>query len=101
VRPTLRFEWDEVKNAVNLKKHGVALSTATVVFDDPHQLLIRDRVIDGEQRWQTIGSAGGVVLLLVVHTMAGQNEDEVFRLISARKAEKHERRWYEDGFVHA
>ncbi len=73
--------------------------TATAIFDDPRQLLIWDRVIDGEQRWQTIGSAGGVLLLLVVHTMDGQSEDEVFRLISARKAEKHERRWYEDGFL--
>ena len=92
----MRFEWDETKNAINLTKHGLDFSTASLVFDDPHQVLISDRVVDGEERWQTIGSAGGLLLLLVVHTFE-VNEEEVVRIISARKAERQERRLYEDG----
>jgi uncharacterized protein len=97
--PTLRFEWDETKSAINLRKHGISFDTATAIFDDPHYLLIPDRVVDGEQRWQTIGSGDGVLLLLVVHTLKEEDEEEVVRLISARRAERHERRWYGDVYV--
>ncbi len=45
--PTLRFEWDETKSAINLRKHGIAFETAVLVFDDPQQLLLPDRVVDG------------------------------------------------------
>jgi uncharacterized DUF497 family protein len=91
----MRFEWDDKKNATNLRKHRVDFETATFVFDDPHQLLIRDRVVDGEERWQTIGLADGLLLLLVVHTFEDDEYEETVRIISARKAESHERRVYE------
>ena len=55
--------------------------------------------MDGEERWQTIGRIGGVLFLLVVHTFEEAEDDtEVIRVISARKAKKVERRQYEDGF---
>jgi uncharacterized protein len=57
----LRFEWDERRNASNLRKHGVDFDTASLVFDDPMQLPTQDRVVDGEARWQTIGLAAGVL----------------------------------------
>jgi uncharacterized DUF497 family protein len=95
----LRFEWDEKKNAINLRKHGITFDTAVVIFDDPQQLLIPDRVVGGEQRWHTIGSADGVLLLLVVHTLENEDGEEVVRLISARRAERRERRRYEDGDI--
>ncbi len=97
--PTLRFVWDDTKDAINQRKHGVAFATPVLVFDDPQQLLIPDRVVDGEQRWQTIGAGDGVLLLLVVHTIEEEGAEEAFRRISARKAERHERRWYGDGYV--
>ncbi len=53
--------------------------------------------MDGEVRWQTVGMADGVLLLLVVHTFEDEDEAEVIRIISARKADAHERRRYEDG----
>jgi uncharacterized DUF497 family protein len=93
---SLRFEWDETKNAIHLWKHGIDFATATAVFDDPEQLLTPDRVVDGEQRWQTIGLVDGVLFLLVVHTLEEENEVEVVRMISARRTERHERRRYED-----
>ena len=93
----MRFDWDETKDAQNLLKHGVGFEAASLVFDDPLQLSAQDPEVDGEERWQTIGMAGGVLLLLVAHTFEDENEEEVVRIISARKANAQERRRYEDG----
>jgi uncharacterized DUF497 family protein len=93
----LRFDWDETKDAANLRKHGVGFEAASLVFDDPMQLSAQDREVDGEERWQTIGMAGGVLLLLVAHPFEDEDEEEVVRIISARKANVRERRQYEDG----
>jgi uncharacterized protein len=92
----LRFDWDETKSASNLRKHGVGFEAASLVFDDPLHLSVQDRDVDGEQRWQTIGMAGGVLLLLVAHTFEDEDEEEVVRIISARKANAGERSRYED-----
>lgn len=91
----MRFEWDDEKNASNLRKHRISFDTASLVFNDRLHLETQDRDVDGEERWQTIGMAEGVLLLLVVHTVEHE-EEEVIRIISARKAEAHERRRYED-----
>ncbi len=90
----MRFEWDDRKNESNLKKHGVDFDTASLVFDDPMQVTTQDREVDGEERWQTIGFANDILLLMVAHTVEDE-EIEVIRIISARKAEPHERRIYE------
>lgn len=55
----MRFEWDERKNRSNLQKHKVSFDVAAMVFDDPHAVSLLDRVEGGEERWQTLGSAGG------------------------------------------
>ena len=93
----MRVEWDEVKGRSNLAKHGVSFETAQLVFDDPHHLSIRDRDVDGEERWQTLGLVGEVVLLLVAHTWSERDGEEMVRIISARKATARERRRYEQG----
>jgi uncharacterized DUF497 family protein len=92
----LRCEWDEQKNRTNRAKHGVSFETAQLVFEDPQALSIRDRHDNGEERWQTIGLAGGLVILLVAHTWRDDETcEEVVRIISARKATSIERRMYE------
>ena len=92
------FEWDPVKAARNLKKHGIGFGEAVFVFDDPLSISEQDRVEDGEERWKTIGEVGGCLLLLVAHTVHLEEEDiEVVRIISARRADKNERRRYENG----
>jgi uncharacterized protein len=63
------------------------------VFDDRHALTILDRIVGGEERWQTLGSISGVVLI-VAHAWRDEDGDEVIRLISARKATPGERRAY-------
>jgi uncharacterized DUF497 family protein len=90
----VRFEWDDAKEASNLRKHGLDFKTGALVFEDPMQLPIPDREVDGEERWQTIGWAGQMMIVLVAHTLQDE-EEEVIRIISARKATPHERRLYE------
>jgi hypothetical protein len=93
----MRFEWDEAKNASNQAKHRLSFETASGVFDDPLHMSRPDRIIDGEQRWMTIGVVGDLTLVVVAHTYRNDEDDEVVRIISARKASRRERREYEDG----
>jgi uncharacterized DUF497 family protein len=100
----IRFEWDEAKNLSNQRKHGVSFQLASQVFRDPLRVLVAERVVDGEQRWQTIGivrrASGGILLLLVAHTVREVAEPGVFvevvHIITARKATSEERRIYGD-----
>jgi uncharacterized DUF497 family protein len=92
------FSWDEAKNCANQKKHGVSFEAAALVFDDPFHLSRLERVTDGEERWHAIGRAGGMLLLLVVHTWKELPSGEPdMRIISARLADKQERELYEEG----
>jgi uncharacterized DUF497 family protein len=91
----IRFEWDSAKAASNLTKHRVSFELAKLVFFDPWALVEQDRIENGERRWQTIGMVDGRVLLLVAHTMVEDDDIEVIRIISARRAEPKERRRYE------
>jgi len=77
----------------NLAKRKVSFETASLVFDDPVALSIQDRVVEGEERWQTVGMVSGV-LLFVAHAYRDDASGEAIRLISARKAIAHERRAY-------
>ena len=90
------FSWDEIKNESNQHKHGISFEIAQLVFDDPLHITRQDRIENDEQRWQTIGMAGGIVLLLVAHTWSEtENDAEHIRIISARRTTKLERRIYE------
>ncbi len=94
-----RFEWDPAKAASNLRKHRVSFETAIRAFADPFAFTEQDRIEGGEQRWQTLGMVEGYVLLLVAHTIHEEDEDgqsvEIIRIISARPADRKERRRYE------
>lgn len=92
------FEWADAKNASNLRKHGVGFEAAKLVFDDPLHLSRQDRIENSERRWQTIGLAGGVALLLVAHTWEQADDgSQRVRIVSARRATKLERKVYEQG----
>ena len=88
------FEWDEAKAESNRRKHGVSFDLAIQVFDDPNVIAEQDRIVDGEARWRSIGMAAGVAVLVVGHTVRGQGEDEIVRIITARKATRKEREQY-------
>lgn len=90
----MRFIWDERKNRRNRLKHRVSFETAVFVFDDPHAMSIQDRFVQGEERWQTLGLIEGAVVLLVAHSVEVEGEEEIIRIISARKATPREREIY-------
>jgi hypothetical protein len=94
-----RFDWDPAKAASNLRKHGISFDIALRAFADPMSLTEHDRIENGERRWRTIGMIQGRLLLLIAHTVEEEEEDgqivEVIRIISARKADRRERRRYE------
>lgn len=85
----LKFEWDEEKAQLNLRKHGIPFETAAKVFLDENRIEIYDEVhsID-EERYITIGLADEV--LFVVYT----ERSPKIRLISARLATARERKVY-------
>jgi uncharacterized DUF497 family protein len=88
------FEWDAGKAAVNLHKHHVSFEDAARVFLDPNRIETYDGRSAGEDRWKTVGMVEPA-LLVVVYTVRGKDED-IIRLISARKADAHERTQYRE-----
>jgi uncharacterized protein len=86
----LRFDWDSVKETTNERKHGVTFVGATAIFDDPNR--IEEEVTRpeyGERRFKAVGRAGPAILA-VIYTDREQRR----RIISARRASKHEREQY-------
>lgn len=90
------FEWDIFKAEANWHKHGVTFARAKFVFEDPYALMDEDRIVAGELRWRTIGLVEGAAILLVAHTTMELGEDELIRIISARRANRQERNRYEE-----
>ena len=88
------FAWDEQKDRINRRKHGVSFEAAARIFEDPSAVSYLDRIVNAEERWHTIGSAGGIAILLVVHTSEEEHDEEKIRIISARKASPRERALY-------
>jgi len=86
----MRFEWDRDKAIMNERKHGVDFADAVKVLDDPLAITISE-VVSGEIRYVSIGMDGLGHLLVVVHII----REGHIRLISARKANRLERREYE------
>lgn len=88
-----RFEWDRRKAASNLKRHGVSFEEARTVFFDDRALLIDDPDEDhDEDRFVLLGLSQTARTLVVCHCY--RQQDEVIRIISARQANKRERRDY-------
>lgn len=87
------FEWDQNKAGKNQKKHGVSFSEASTVFDDPLELTISDPDHSHEEfRFLSVGRSALGNLLLVSYI---EKQENTIRIISARKATKHEKRQYE------
>ncbi|SRR5216684_3090345 len=92
----MRFEWDERKSRQNCRKHGVSFELAQEIFLDPFCFTIADRALDSEQRFWAVGRVENLAILVVVHTLRDEHEEEIIRIISARKATPRERRFYEE-----
>jgi len=89
----MEFEWNSEKAKANLRKHRVSFEDAARVFLDSNRIEIFDgREPYGEDRWKTVGLIEPA-LIAVVYTFRGKNDD-IIRLISARKADAYERSQY-------
>ena len=90
----LRFEWDELKNIANIVKHKVTFQEAETVFDDECAITWFDEEhSDIEDRFIVVGRDSAFRELMVCHCYRGKNED-VIRIVSARKATKSEKNLY-------
>jgi len=85
----VRFEWDETKRLANIKIHAIDFVDLEVLFEGATVTVLDDRFDYGEERFVTLGLLNAVALV-VIHT----ENDEVIRIISARKATKYEERNY-------
>lgn len=89
----LRFEWDEDKNRENIKRHGVPFEEAQTVFLDEHAIRFFDPDhSEDEDRFIMLGMSFKLHVLVVCHCF--RKSDTVIRIISARKAGKHEAKSY-------
>lgn len=89
----MRFEWDDRKNAQNLRKHGLDFSQGTRMFSGPAPLLIEPDVREdyGEDRWIGLGMTGDTVAVVVFTCDAAFN---AVRIISLREADRDEQNGY-------
>ena len=91
---SIKFEWDPRKARRNLRKHGIDFNEASTVFADTLSITIPDPDhSEDEERWVTMGLSNRQRLLVVVYT----EEGDTIRIISARMADRLERRKYEEG----
>ena len=90
----MKFEWDEKKNEKNRQKHGVWFEEAKNIFSDPYHRVFLDSG-HYEDRYIAIGFSGSERLLVTVFCY--KKNESVIRIISARKATKKERGFYEKG----
>ena len=90
---TTSLQWDDSKNAANIRKHGVSFEEAQGVFADEHGLLIDDPDhSDDEDRFILLGISAQLRMLVVCHCY--RRDDEIIRIISARPADRRERKRY-------
>jgi len=85
----LKFEWNARKASANLKRHGVSFEEARTVFLDEYAKLIDDPDhSEVEDRFVLLGLSSTLKVILVCHCYREQGN--VIRIISARKASRHE-----------
>ncbi len=93
VMSNIQFDWDQKKAAENVKKHGVTFEEARTVFFDERAKLIDDPDhSEDEDRFVLLGVSNTLKVILVCHCY--RQEGNVIRIISARKASRHETKQY-------
>jgi uncharacterized protein len=87
----VNFEWDDNKNNLNIKNHGLDFADAWQIFDEPMIIDIDNREDYGEDRFVGIGFLKNFVVVIVFT----ESKDETIRVISLRRALKYERERFE------
>ena len=88
----MRYEWDPVKEKANIKKHGISFAEAKDALNCGLVVVLKEDSGSGEVRYVYLGMCKKLNILVVVATYP---EEEITRIISARKANKKERKFYE------
>jgi len=88
----VKFEWDEEKNTENIRKHGLDFADAWQIFDAPMLTALDTKENYGEDRFIGLGFLKNFIVV-VVYT---EEAEETTRIISLRKALKHERKQFEE-----
>jgi uncharacterized DUF497 family protein len=91
----VKFEWNKAKSQVNVKKHGISFEEASTIFLSDQIRVFSDEANSSfhEERLIAIGYSEHDRILTVVHCY--REDDEVIRIISARKATKQEKIYFE------
>ena len=90
----MEFEWDPEKAAANVRRRRVSFNEAATVLEDPLSTTFPDEAhSEGEIRFVTVGVSQRGRLLVVAHT----ERNDTIRIISARRATRREREFYEQG----
>jgi uncharacterized DUF497 family protein len=88
----VNFEWDEDKNQENIRKHGFDFADAWELFEAPMRTALDTRADYSEARWKGIGHLGNRIVVVVFT----ERDEDTIRIISLRKALKHERKKFEE-----
>ena len=88
----MRYEWDSLKEKTNIKKHGVSFEEAKQALNCGLVVVLKEDSDSGEERYVYLGICKKLKVLVVVVAYPGE---EITRIISARKANKKEGKFYE------
>ena len=88
----MRFEWDEEKNKANIRKHRIDFSDAWQLFEHPLFIWPDERFDYGEDRFIGLGMLNNMMIVFAAFV---ERETDTLRVISMRKAKKHEEKKYE------
>ncbi|MCP4284670.1 MAG: BrnT family toxin [Gammaproteobacteria bacterium] len=87
----MRFDWDDEKNERNIRNHKIDFEDAQNIFHSPMIIRLDNRKDYGEDRWIGTGFLGNLIVVAVYSAP----DNDTTRLISARKANQHERKRFE------
>ena len=91
----MQFEWNKDKNVANIRNHRIDFADVPPIFNSPMLVELDDRQDYGQDRWVGIGILRNIVVVVVFTEL----EQDTIRIISARKANKHERKRYEQALA--
>ena len=92
----MQFEWDETKNLENIHKHEIDFADVPAMFDGEMLIELDERFDYGEDRWIGIGFLGFGIAVIVWT----ERRKDVIRIISARRANRHEQKRFEQYLWH-
>ncbi len=89
----MTFEWDNTKNSINIRKHGIDFKDIPEIFNSPMIVTLDDSVDYNENRYIGIGILRNIIAVII---FVEKKDGEVIRIISARKANKYESKIYKE-----